>query len=110
MEKFLQGRYFIYIVLSCALVGIISVIFGFKPLLVEGKWVYIILLIFAGYFFYDGLKTGSVWVKGSRSFADWKQAKWNHKRSKEESPIGYWGYMTIYGASIALSLFGLFLI
>ena len=44
----------------------------------------------------DGLITGEVWVRGPRS--GFSLTRWAHKRSREDEPVGYWIFMSLYTA------------
>ena len=56
-------------------------------------FVYLVAAILL-YMVVDGLITGAVWVRGSRSGFSLKQ--WAHKRSREEEPVSYWLFMSLY--------------
>ena len=60
-----------------------------------------------GYLVFDGIRTGSVWIKGGRdgliNFSEWV-----HKRSRIEEPFSYWMAMALYSAFFSFCMYMLF--
>lgn len=67
-------------------------------------WFFLLIVVGSlGFMVVDGLLTGSVWVRGARKGMTFKQ--WAHKRDRDEEPISYWLFMSLYIAGIVWILY-----
>ena len=61
----------------------------------------VLVILLLCYLVGNGLLTGSVWVKGSRTGL-FSFRHWSHKRSCEDEPRSYWFAMVFYAVAILL--------
>jgi len=55
----------------------------------------------------NGLRSGSVWVRGARDAGSADPRDWATPVSRETSPVGYWLAISFYSASLLFVLWAL---
>lgn len=63
----------------------------------------LVLVAFTAFFVVDGLRTGSVWVKGGRGLGE--MGTWAHKRHREEEPVSYWIAIVFYTVGCGVGIY-----